>query len=49
MTYNIAMGTWHDASIASVQNGELKLLVESERYSHTKHDRMSQVLSLIHI
>ena len=43
MTYNIAMGTWHDASIASVQNGELKLLVESERYSHIKHDHMSQV------
>ena len=43
MTYEVAIGTWHDASIASVKDGELKLLMESERYSHIKHDVMSQV------
>ena len=43
MTYEVATGTWHDASIASVKDGELKLLMESERYSHIKHDVMSQV------
>ena len=43
MTYEVATGTWHDASIASVKDGELKLLIESERYSHIKHDVMSQV------
>ena len=43
MTYEVAIGTWHDASIASVKDGELKLLIESERYSHIKHDVMSQV------
>ena len=42
MTYNTAMSTWHDASIATVKNGELELLLESERYSHIKHDVMSQ-------
>tara|TARA_B100001248_G_scaffold224977_1_gene182408 strand:- start:6075 stop:7580 length:1506 start_codon:yes stop_codon:yes gene_type:complete len=37
MTYNVAMGTWHDGSIACVKDGELQFLLESERYSHVKH------------
>ena len=41
MTYNIALNMWHDASIACVNDGKLELLLESERFSHIKHDRMS--------
>jgi len=43
MTSNISLSTWHDASIASVKNGNLELLLHSERFSHIKHDQMSPV------
>ena len=41
MISKVSWSTWHDASIASVKNGKLKLLLESERFSHVKHDKMS--------
>jgi len=41
MTYDVAISTWHDASIAFTRDGELEFLLESERYSHIKHDVMS--------
>ena len=41
MTYKVSLSTWHDASIAVVDGGNLDLLLESERFSHIKHDNMS--------
>ena len=40
MTYNVAMSTHHDASLAIVKDGELQFLFESERYTHIKHSKM---------
>ena len=40
MTYNFAMSTHHDASLAIVKDGELQFLFESERYTHIKHSKM---------
>lgn len=40
-TYNVALSTWHDSSICSLKNGELELLIESERLTHKKHDVFS--------
>ena len=40
MTYNVAMSTYHDASVAVVKDGELQILLEAERYTHEKHSKM---------
>jgi carbamoyltransferase len=40
-TYNVALSTWHDASIALLGEGKLELLIESERMTHKKHDTFS--------
>ena len=41
MNYNFAHSDWHDASIAILKDGNLESLIESERYSHIKHDTLS--------
>ena len=41
MTDKVSLSSWHDASIALVKDGNLELLLESERFSHVKHDKMS--------
>ena len=41
MNYNFAHSGWHDASIAILKDGNLESLMESERYSHIKHDILS--------
>ena len=41
MISKVSWSTWHDASIAVVDGGNLYLLLESERFSHIKHDDMS--------
>ena len=41
MTDKVSLSSWHDASIALVKDGNLELLLESERFSDVKHDKMS--------
>ncbi len=41
--FKSALSTCHDASIAFINDGNLELLIESERLSHIKHDKMSPV------